>query len=144
MKNENLIRDWPKDSLVRVMKYPVCSNLERTDLYHGLRDVVFRAAPGEWSMFSCTSCGSAFLDPRPSDATLHLAYANYYTHRGPYAPNESPTEIRKLKRAIGNGYRNFRYGSRLIPASFLGVGLSLLPQRKAIDIECRFLPSNPG
>ena len=51
-------------------------------VYGQLRDRVFHV-PGLWSMRRCEGCGSLWLDPRPIDADLHLAYETYFTHEAP-------------------------------------------------------------
>jgi 2-polyprenyl-3-methyl-5-hydroxy-6-metoxy-1,4-benzoquinol methylase len=85
----------------------------------GLVDLAFRAAPGEWTLQRCEACNAAYLDPRPTPATLHLAYRNYYTHTDatPAAP-ASPAQW--LQRAIGNAYRNRLFGTRFEPSVALG------------------------
>ena len=35
---------------------PVCHSSSRTLLYAGLRDIVFKVAPGAWNMFCCDAC----------------------------------------------------------------------------------------
>jgi methionine biosynthesis protein MetW len=57
---------------------PVCGGSGPL-LYQGLRDREFDA-PGEWSIRRCADCRSLWLDPRPTDDDLHLAYATYFTH----------------------------------------------------------------
>jgi len=46
------------------------------------RPASFHAAPGRWTLHRCRGCGSAYLDPRPTQATIGLAYRAYVTHRG--------------------------------------------------------------
>jgi len=138
-----MIQDWPADGLERVDSCPVCGNASRHQLYRGLVDRVFRCAPGRWDMYQCEECQSAYLDPRPTVATIHMAYQCYYTHETP--PRQATDELppwRRLVRALANGYRNHRYGGQLLPACKLGPWvLPLFPrQRQALDRELRFLP----
>lgn len=72
---------WPTDGLESVPVCPLCGGNERALLHYGLKDYFFESAPGEWSLFECQHCGSAFLDPRPNQQTISLAYSSYYTHR---------------------------------------------------------------
>jgi 2-polyprenyl-3-methyl-5-hydroxy-6-metoxy-1,4-benzoquinol methylase len=118
--------DWPADGLTRVEACPACGGTDRARLHEGVRDRLF-SAPGNWTVWRCGDCGSAFLDPRPSDATLGLAYADYMTHEPPAeAAGDGP--LAQARRRLVNGYLNRRYGYRLTPASALGWPLlSLIP-----------------
>lgn len=139
---------WPPEGLERVEHCPVCGSTERKRLYTGLTDRVFRCAPGRWDLYQCLSCRSAYLDPRPTPETIHMAYGNYYTHEPPRRrATEELTSLRRLMRAMANGYRNRRYGGKLQPASRLGgFVMPLLPHyRQALDRELRYLPPlEPG
>ena len=48
--------------------------------------------PGEWHFRRCAqaACRLVWLDPRPLDADLGLAYATYYTHRTPAGSPQNP------------------------------------------------------
>lgn len=72
---------WPTDGLEPVTVCPLCGGKERTLLHDGLKDYFFECAPGKWSLFKCLHCSNAFLDPRPTQQTISLAYSSYYTHR---------------------------------------------------------------
>lgn len=112
-------------------------------LYNDLVDQVFGVAPGTWSLYQCSQCLSAYLDPRPTLDSISLAYHNYYTHDLPQdpAPVSSLSPVRQFRRALVNGYCNWRYGTRLEPASTLGVLAAwMLPsQRRYLDSRFRFL-----
>lgn len=71
---------WPADGLEAVPRCPICKSDERHLMHTGLTDTVFRCAPGIWIMIECEGCGSGYLDPRPTQETMHLAYQKYYTH----------------------------------------------------------------
>jgi len=43
-------------------------------------DWSFYCAPGTWTYWTCSHCGSLYLDPRPTVATIGSAYGTYYTH----------------------------------------------------------------
>jgi SAM-dependent methyltransferase len=72
------------------------------------------------------SCGSAYLNPRPTPNTIGRAYTSYYTHS---AEPESNGE--GLRAAVLNGYLNARYGYNLRPASRMGPLVArLFPKRR--------------
>ena len=138
------LRSWPPEGLEGLGACPVCGCAERTLLHHGLWDYVFFVAPGEWTMWRCGGCRSGYLDPRPDEATIGLAYERYYTHSA-YAPPPLPERLSKLQRAraaLGNGYRNGRFGSAMEPAWPVGrLAALMLPRlRGQIDLSLRFLP----
>ena len=133
--------DWPADGLEAVSACPVCEGTERDVLQAGMRDRVFRVAPGSWTLMRCRGCRSAYLDPRPTPETIELAYSSYYTHGS--AP---PPAAGRLREGLAGDYRRARWGyskgpaipgGRLIP--------NLAPSRGAtVDREVRHLPANPG
>jgi 2-polyprenyl-3-methyl-5-hydroxy-6-metoxy-1,4-benzoquinol methylase len=145
---EEIVPDeWPAKGLELVKECPVCGGTRRRVLYGGLRDNVFFCAPGDWVLYDCLDCRSAYLDPRPSAATLHLAYRTYYTHEEQDLISDSSLRgLRYIRRALTNGYKNWRFGARLKPSDWLGVPLIfLLPfKRTAIDREFRYLPRFPN
>ena len=132
---------WPADGLERVPDCPVCGSSARSLLHEGLFDQVFFVAPGEWSLWQCERCRSAWLDPRPNEATIGIAYGRYYTHDEVVLP-EPHTAFQHLRAALGNGYRNYRYGTHLTPALRIGplIALLLPPLRWTVDVAYRFLP----
>lgn len=116
-------------------------------LYDGLADQVFRVAPGVWTLYRCEACGCAWLDPRPTQDSIGMAYASYYTHD----PTDHPVVRRKgvLRRFLHdavNDYRNRKYGLNRGPVHSLGrVLVPLIPTlRAAVDAECRHLPRPPA
>jgi len=133
--------DWPADGLERVPDCPVCGDENRELLHKGLSDRVFFCAPGEWSLYRCKSCASAYLDPRPTPATIGLAYQRYFTH-DEVTRLSSLGILKKLRRMLANGYRNHRYGTKDYPASILGIlAARLMPNNRAIiDASMRHLP----
>lgn len=123
---------------------PVCGSAERTVLHEGLIDNVFFVAPGKWTLLRCTQCSSAYLDPRPSLASIGKAYGTYYTHVN-CTPRDNAIQLgvfRRLRRMMSNGYLNRCYGTQRQPASGLGqwVAMLLPRQRQALDTEFRYLP----
>jgi SAM-dependent methyltransferase len=95
-------------------------------------------------VFACEACGSAYLDPRPTTAAAHLAYASYWDSQPQTAHTTSL--VRRARVALRNGYLNRRYGYSLRPASALGPLLvPLLPRRRRMADELvRRLHDVPG
>lgn len=146
MKPDVVDQPWPENGLEAVTACPICGDARRCKLYDDLTDNVFFCAPGTWSLHECQGCGSAYLDPRPTRATIYLAYQAYYTHKSPANPaTENLHGVRRLQRVLANGYRNLRFGTRDFPASRLGVlAAYLVPGQKAsLDRGMRHLPG-PG
>ncbi|PWB95616.1 class I SAM-dependent methyltransferase [Methylosinus sporium] len=135
---------WPENELQSQQTCPVCGASERSALYRDLVDNVFFCAPGKWTSWRCSACGSAYLDPRPSPASIHLAYATYYTHgeAAPKADYADLSSFRKIRRRLVNGYTNWRFSTNEQPASRLGVlALSVArTQRDRLHQEYRHLP----
>jgi 2-polyprenyl-3-methyl-5-hydroxy-6-metoxy-1,4-benzoquinol methylase len=143
MNEIDINRPWPADGLDRIERCPVCGSAERALLHEGLRDRVFFCAPGEWTLYRCRECGSAYLDPRPTRDTISLAYRTYFTHtRDRREPMARLDRFHRFQRVLANGYRNWRFGTDEQPASRLGVLVAkVLPsQRAVIDGEGRHLP----
>ena len=136
--------DWPADGREDVQACPVCGSKRRRQLYTGLRDRVFFSAPGEWTLHECLACHSAYLDPRPTIETIHLAYRTYITHQKISRPSyEALHGLKALRRVLANGYVNWRFGSTLQPAIAFGVLVAfLLPNKRAVlDRAFRHLPA---
>lgn len=138
---------WPSDSLEAVECCPVCGQTERALLYNHLVDNAFRTAPGIWTLWKCADCSSAYLDPRPTADSIHLAYENYYTHQDAVRTDDYATlsPIRKFRRRLVNGYTNRRYLTSAQPSSLLGnlVAYAMPSQRKVLDRQYRHLPKLP-
>lgn len=133
--------EWPAEGIEIVANCPVCGADNRKLLHEGLTDRIFFCSPDKWNMYRCESCGSAYLDPRPTAETIGLAYQSYFTHdEKPGVP--LPGFLKKLRRRFANGYRNHRYGTSDYPASIFGImAASLMPGGKAvIDAGMRHLP----
>lgn len=131
---------WPSSGLETVSSCPVCNCISRTPVHQGLRDRIFFSAPGEWNLYRCNSCGSGYLDPRPTRETIGLAYRNYFTHtkpRGGFTISSKP-----FYRIFANGYRNWRYGTKAVPSSWIGVLVKAIQPagRAKIKAEMRHLP----
>ena len=140
------VENWPEDGLELVKQCPVCGSEKRILLYNGLTDQIFRIATGLWVLYHCISCGSAYLDPRPNQATIGLAYRSYYTHDGQDHPLiRRIGGLRTLLHDWLNGYMNARYGLKRQPSCALGQWMIPLlpPLQAAADAECRHLPRPP-
>ena len=137
---------WPTAELESGLSCPACTNPERKILLRGLIDNVFFVAPGEWTLYRCTQCSSAYLDPRPTFESIGRAYTNYYTHDAVAPSTAVPFEklgiLRRLRRKLSNGYLNHRYGTKRQPSSKAGAILAkIFPGlRRGLDFEFRFLP----
>lgn len=127
-------------SLESVDACPVCGARERQVLYRDLTDRLHQSSSACWSLYACARCRSAFLDPRPTPESIHLAYASYHTHQAPADPTF--VGFHRFQHALANGYRNWRYGSRNEPALALGIPLALLSieRRSRFDRGFRYLP----
>lgn len=136
--------DWPVDSLEVVSVCPVCAGAERELLYEGLTDLVFGCAPGKWRSFRCAACGTAYLDPRPTVESIHLAYRRYYTHEPRLSPLPSSPKgpLQWLKTAVKNGYFATRYGLNWSPRLSIGtLGAAALHYRARVwDRVFRLVP----
>jgi 2-polyprenyl-3-methyl-5-hydroxy-6-metoxy-1,4-benzoquinol methylase len=148
MKVENHGRDaiseaWPTEGLERCLECPVCGSENRWTLYVGLTDRIFHCAPGEWSFQQCINCETGYLDPRPTERTIQLAYRTYYTHtkKSPRR-KRSDNAITRTRRLITSGYIDRRYrAGRGVAVFGASVILSLLPMfRRRIDRRMRYLP----
>lgn len=131
---------WPPDGLEAVAACPVCGAAGRSVLHAGLRDRVFRTAPGAWRLVRCHGCRSGYLDPRPTPATIELAYRAYYTHPGAVPGPPVPNRVRL---ALAHDHRRSRWGYRQGPALPGGRLIAqMAPARAAIvDREIRHLPA---
>lgn len=142
---------WAPHELEHLQGCPACGSRKSTPLYVDLQDHIFSTAAGQWQLISCEHCTCAFLNPRPTPATIGRAYATYYTHVAPSPGSGSLTVRAWLRRALANGYRNTIYATRLWPSlGLLGPATARLSRafRNAIQSEAPGLvgirPSKPG
>jgi SAM-dependent methyltransferase len=135
---------------------PVCAAPDRALLFADVEDRIF-GAPGHWRLWRCEGCRSAYLDPRPDQASIGRAYQTYYTHVDGEAPTGADVPVAapsrpgfyaRLRQRRRRGYYNHRFGHALTPALGLGVSLfSLKPRTTAqLDQQIRHLPppTTPG
>jgi 2-polyprenyl-3-methyl-5-hydroxy-6-metoxy-1,4-benzoquinol methylase len=114
-------------------------------MYSDLMDGIFFSAPGRWIMYRCRGCGSGYLDPRPTATTIGLAYQSYFTHRVDEREAVVIDKLswpRRLRHALANGYRNYRFGLNLQPANRLGILVGAFrPRWRALEAgKVRHLP----
>jgi 2-polyprenyl-3-methyl-5-hydroxy-6-metoxy-1,4-benzoquinol methylase len=94
-------------------------------------------------MWRCEECRVAYLDPRPTEASIGRAYTDYYT-RQPFNPSYQISLFngRTLKARLRLGYYNARYGYKFANGWSLGNAVaSIMRRRKALaDYMIRHLP----
>lgn len=138
---------WPRQSLEHLGNCPVCGERERAIMEAELVDDTFYTAGGQWTLWQCGSCSSAYLDPRPDEASIGQAYREYYTHDAGGAQPRRPWEsFGDLRRYLAPSYINARFGSRLKPALPFGGLLGSLRRQwaRGLEIELRNLPRLPS
>lgn len=136
---------WPTADLEAVGQCPICGSPRRDLLHKSLQDRVFYCAPGSWDLFRCINCGSAYLDPRPTPDSIVRAYENYYTHGGNWrTPSQDLPPLRRVLRALSNGYFNYRFGTEFQPSLSIGALLAYLAPwaRRRLDAVGRHLPKS--
>jgi 2-polyprenyl-3-methyl-5-hydroxy-6-metoxy-1,4-benzoquinol methylase len=141
------IAGWSPESLEYLDACPVCGARTRQALlYRGLRDKVYPSTPGAWDFYRCEECGSGYFNPRPTPEAVGRLYEAYYTHARTDASDYAQLSLLgKLRRILGNGYRNSRFGMQERPTSILGVLVAwLMPNYRALlDAGGRHLPKQP-
>jgi 2-polyprenyl-3-methyl-5-hydroxy-6-metoxy-1,4-benzoquinol methylase len=136
---------WPVGDLERVSQCPVCGGSKRHLLYANMRDRVFGCAPGEWSLYVCDGCGTAYLDPRPTIATVGRAYQNYSTHvSGAGVDYATASAWRRFRIAQRNAYLNASYGYHLRPAAWNPLFLGSARRRRFDTFTGFFRFPGPG
>ena len=146
--HQTAISDWPQADLETVAQCPVCESTKLEILHRGLTDRVFFCAPGAWDLFRCSDCSSAYLDPRPTPASIGRAYSRYFTHGGEWRKGAENLSLpRRVLRALSNGYFNHRFGTQFSPANHAGAWLAAFTPWKRGELESagRHLPkAKPG
>ena len=141
----SLCGEWPSDGLEAAAGCPVCGSRQAVDELRELADTTFGSAPGLWRLQRCAQCGCAYLNPRPSAATLGLAYGNYYTHATAAAPTLA-APYAMFKRAVANSFRNRYFGAAMKPALPGGwLFTSMMRQRaRELRMDARGLDQQRG
>lgn len=70
---------WP-GGLETLKACPACGDPRYADELDQLTDLAFETSPGTWALKRCLGCRVLYLNPRPDEKSLILAYHNYYTH----------------------------------------------------------------
>ena len=132
---------WTEKYLENVDSCPVCAGQQRELLHAKLRDYLFNS-PGDWNMYRCNGCGSAYLDPRPGPADIGRAYAKYLTHElDDNTKAKNPGLLKRIKLGIERAYRNKRYANRPGFSGLASWAIYLLAaRRRKIDVEMRYMP----
>jgi SAM-dependent methyltransferase len=120
--------------LEAVAACPVCTATARRRLWE-IADQRRPDRPERWTFWSCLGCGAAFLDPRPTQATLAEAYAGYYTHVPPALEPEPAGAAGRLRRALRNGYVNGRFGYAIRPAAPAALAAAALAPMRSLRAE---------
>lgn len=109
--------------------------------YQDLTDRLFGAS-GTWTVKECSSatCGSLWLDPRPTLADVGKAYRNYYTHGGAGLARVVHAIVRALAREHGAGRYGFPASRLPGPGARLVAGLAALYPglREHLDLLVRY------
>lgn len=117
------VAPWPESDLEHLGQCPVCGDPGRTPIHEGLVDRL--GSPGAWTLYRCASCGSGYIDPRPTVATIGRLYVDYYTHE---TPNCSVSPMGRLRDLLFHGYLAERFGYSFAPSSHLGrIAVTLIP-----------------
>lgn len=147
-----LEESWPEQDMETLGQCPICNSKERVPLYGPLTDRLFDCAPGNWQLHTCSDCQVAYLDPRPTPASIGRAYSTYFTHKEVSNSACSAPEIlsrqQRLRQWIQSGlndYRNARWQMQLTPASRWGRTVVALvwPLRNLLTAHMRHLPPRP-
>jgi 2-polyprenyl-3-methyl-5-hydroxy-6-metoxy-1,4-benzoquinol methylase len=143
-RDQILGQSWPKGDLETAGLCPVCQSGRREKLHDGLWDNTAFVAPGSWSLWECSQCRSAYLDPRPTRDSIGRAYERYYTHDDDCLAETSGAVPRdaSFRVRLANGYRNWRFGTNTQPSSRVGriVGALAPAIRRSSDWKYRYLP----
>jgi SAM-dependent methyltransferase len=137
---------WSDNDLEQVERCPACESTGAAGFLTGAPDPT-QPATRKWAYDKCRACGSLFLNPRPTEATIHRAYTGrYYTHADPPVDDAWPaTRGAALRERLLKGYINRRFGYRMRPASALGsLVVPLLPGARGMgSMHVRHLTASP-
>jgi len=116
-----------RESEIRVEEALTCLLCGRpgNELYPGLADRLF-GAPGKWGYFQCPQCGLVWLNPRPVEQDVAMAYGTYYTH-APEEDGTSPSILEKTKLALFSALRGYESLATSEGWRLLGKTLCLIP-----------------
>ena len=129
---------WPESELEQVDACSYCGSKELTLAYKDVQDWSFYCAPGKWTYWDCKKCNALYLNPRPTESSIGLAYSSYYTHAS------STVSIKqRVKECLKNECFSHWLKADFYPRFNLprALGVLLLPLKKiiAIPFELPFL-----
>tara|TARA_R110000751_G_scaffold172928_3_gene279379 strand:+ start:92198 stop:93136 length:939 start_codon:yes stop_codon:yes gene_type:complete len=94
----------------------MCGAKDRSKTIKDVHDWFFECIDGSWNIAVCADCATLFLDPRPVEKDLPLAYTSYYTHAAlEKEPIGESLGVRSSRQWITNSILNARFGTRLEP-----------------------------
>lgn len=120
-KRSALSESWPTQGLEDVPHCPFCDSSARVLAHKDVEDWSFQAAAGTWTYWDCKSCGSLYLDPRPTEKTIGNAYKFYYTHS-----KVAPSFLSLFKNRVRNECISLWLETNLMPRLHLPVKMSFL------------------
>mgnify|MGYP000932219670 CR=1 FL=1 len=101
---------WPSEGLESVGHCPYCGSDQRHVALQDVQDWAFGCAPGHWTYWDCGQCQALYLDPRPTESTVGMAYAHYYTHGA-----AASSIAARMKQRLRNELWFHLFGADLIP-----------------------------
>ncbi|MES2786651.1 MAG: class I SAM-dependent methyltransferase [Pseudomonadota bacterium] len=137
------ILSWPDDGLETLGACPICGAAERETLHDQLRDWLFPSPHFAWTLHRCCACRLAYLDPRPTEDSIHLAYAAYHTHTAEDGddPLHRGSGLQRLKNILTRQYLASRHDRRRMLRAPVAWPIRLHPRwRYEMDATIRFLP----
>ena len=134
------MNNWAHGALEKLNSCPVCDASTSKAVHYSRRDDNLNF-PDTWHMHKCKFCRSIYLNPRPDDKSLPLAYQNYYTH----ASQEDETLLGEkfIQRLIGD-YLQERFNFRTEKPLFGGRYLFKImpPLKMQLDVYGRHIPKS--
>jgi 2-polyprenyl-3-methyl-5-hydroxy-6-metoxy-1,4-benzoquinol methylase len=136
---------WPACDLEAAPLCEVCGSDARARWLSGLQDRVYRVAPGKWTLWRCSGCDAAQLDPRPTPDSIARAYGGYHTHKAheKHFLVQGDRPDLWLKRAMHLSFYNRRFGHGLAGALPLG-WLAVAATRRRSARAGQFIRHLPG
>ena len=129
---------WAPDDVEHLSACPVCGSEATSVIYTGLNDCMDRSTRGGWTLRGCGGCGSGYISPRPTRATVGRLYSHgdYYTHTPPAPDSVAGSRLNRLRWSLFNGYLNHQYGYRLAPSFSVGrLVARLIPGARGIAAQ---------
>ena len=129
---------WAPEDVEHLSACPVCGSEASGVIYTGLNDCMDRSARGGWTLRGCEGCGSGYINPRPTRATVGRLYAHgdYYTHTPPPLDAVGGSRLNRIRWSLFHGYLNHRYGYLLAPSSPVGrLVVRLIPGARGIAAQ---------